>query len=104
MTDTKSLVLGGHYRVDARGTLERCITNARDRVLISDIAIGTKFRTQGSTASLREKHAITHACLLEHHFDERGKVYFMRENGQHIELADCADLRLMVLELPYIGH
>jgi hypothetical protein len=104
MSNTSTLVLGRLYRVDTGNILALCAIECEQRVSVSDVAFGTEFRTQGSTSDLREKFGILHACHLVIHFGERGEAYFIRENDQHVPLTDCNDLKLVAVELPYMGH
>lgn len=92
------------YRIDDQGTALVDKDNPEFTMRISDIPLGTEFSTHGSTPVLREEFDIRHACQLTLCFGERGEAYFSRENGQHLELFDCKDLRLKVTELPYAGH
>ena len=92
------------YRIDEHGTALVDKDDPELTLRISDIPLGTEFSTHGSTPVLREQFDIRHACHLVLSFGERGEPYFARENGEHLELFDCKDLRLKVTELPYAGH
>ena len=104
MNDQKTPVLNGLYRIDIGGHPTLCATEFNHRVAVTDVLIGTEFRTQGSTDELRTQFDVRHACHLTLCFGDRGEAYFTRDNGEHIELRNCADLRLVVCELPYAGH
>ena len=92
------------YRVDICNGIALRATESSERIDFADVSQGTEFVTKGSTPTLREQKCITHATHLVLHFDERAVPYFCTENDAHIEIASCADLKLTVIDIPYIGH
>ena len=96
--------LGHSYRVDIRNGIALCAIESNERIDFAEVSPGTEFTTKGSTPMLREQKCITHATHLVLHFDERAVPYFCTENDAHIEIASCEDLRLTVVDIPYMGH
>ena len=104
MSGKKTLVKRTIYRIDISTIPMLCDVCSDQRIAVADVALGTEFRTQGSTLVLREQCDIRHASHLTLHFGERGEAYFSRLNGEHVELVHCADLRVSLLDVPSAGH
>lgn len=104
MIEIKLPIVGKTYRVDLSEVPALFSTTSSHHILLCDVPVGTKFTTYGSTPSLRENLNIIHGCSLALCFEEKGAAYFCRENGEYVEIASCADLRLTVLDVPGMPH
>jgi len=98
------LLRHSHYRLDVEGLPTLRAIDSEVSIAVRDIAIGTEFCTSGSTPLLRTQFDVRHAHSLTLQFDERGVAYFSSDRGEHIDLVHCADLRLTVVDVPYMEH